>query len=85
MKAEPPSSITTEIRPLAMDACASLAYPYSFVYFIFRYSYPSQGGLSAGAVRQQNIMKKKLIQVYRNVLNYEIRNTKVTKYDCETD
>ena len=25
--------------------------------FIFRYSYPSQGGLSAGAVRQQNIMK----------------------------
>ena len=28
MKAEPASTITTETRALAMDACASLAYPY---------------------------------------------------------
>lgn len=34
MKAEPASSITTETRALAMDACASLAYPQALIYVI---------------------------------------------------
>ena len=51
--------------------------------FIFRYSYPSQGGLSAGAVRQQNIMKTKQNKTKINSGLQEC--VEVMKYDCETD